>query len=79
MQTIDSVQAEAPKPAGGRDLLSTKKVKTMVGGVSDMCLWRWTRDPAVRFPAPDVVINKRRYWFANTIDDWQTARAGKAA
>ena len=79
MQTIDAVQAEAPKPAGGRDLLNAKKVKVRVGGVSDMCLWRWTRDPEVRFPAPDVVINGRKYWYDTTSDDWQAARAGKAA
>ena len=79
MQTSDVAQAEAPKPAGGRDLLNTKKVKTRVGDVSDMCLWRWTRDPAVRFPAPDVVINGRKYWYSTTIDDWQAARTGKAA
>ena len=79
MQAIDAAETQQSKPAGGRDLLNTKKVKTRVGNVSDMCLWRWTRDPEVRFPAPDVVINGRKYWYDTTIDEWQTARAGKAA
>jgi predicted DNA-binding transcriptional regulator AlpA len=30
-------------------------------GVSDMALWRWLRDEALRFPAP-IRIHNRRYW-----------------
>ena len=32
-----------------------------------MTLWRWTRDPRIRFPPPDVVINGRKYWKRKTL------------
>jgi hypothetical protein len=35
------------------------RVKTMCGQISDMTLWRWVRDLA--FPAPDLVIQRRKF------------------
>jgi hypothetical protein len=52
-------------------LLPTDQVRALVGGVTDMCLWRWTRDERVLFPKPDVVINRRRYWRFATIQAWR--------
>ena len=49
------------------DLLGARAVRDTFN-VSDMTIWRWTRDPVVQFPEPDVVIRRRRYWRRRTID-----------
>ena len=45
-------------------------------GVSDMSLWRWLRDEAMRFPAP-IRINRRRFWKLAELEAWETSRATK--
>jgi hypothetical protein len=49
------------------DLVPSPIVKKENGGISDMTLWRWTRDQRIRFPPPDVVINGRKYWKRKTL------------
>ncbi|MGB8630865.1 MAG: hypothetical protein WCD69_15990 [Xanthobacteraceae bacterium] len=49
------------------DLVPSRIVKKENGGISDMTLWRWTRDPRIQFPQPDVVINGRKYWTRRTL------------
>jgi hypothetical protein len=71
-----------PKPpVDDEALLSVALVLAMVGGVSASCLWRWQRDPAVKFPPPDVVIKTRRYWRAGTVRRFSAGFAsdGRAA
>jgi hypothetical protein len=67
------------QPIDDEALLTSGQVRARVGGVSAMCLWRWSRDERVRFPAPDVVINGRKYWYAGTIRRFSAGRAAKAA
>jgi predicted DNA-binding transcriptional regulator AlpA len=49
-------------------------VRDMLGGVSDMWLWRRLNDPAANFPRP-IYINKRRFWIEAEIADWLDAQA----
>jgi hypothetical protein len=49
------------------DLVSAAVVKRENGNISDMTLWRWTRDPRIQFPQPDFVINNRKYWKRGTL------------
>jgi hypothetical protein len=60
-------------------LLTSAQTRARVGGVSNMAIWRWQRDPRVQFPQPDVVINTRRYWRVGTLRRWQAERMTKAA
>jgi hypothetical protein len=60
-------------------MMDSATTRAICGGVSNMCLWRWTRDPRVRFPAPDLVINGRRYWKVTTIRRWKAERVAKQA
>ena len=60
-------------------MLTSLQVRQQVGNVSDMALWRWTRDERVRFPEPDLIINNRRYWYRRTIRAWQERHANKIA
>lgn len=60
-------------------LLDARGVSAETGGKSTMTIWRWQRDPRVNFPAPDVVINNRNYWYRSTITGWKTAMAAKCS
>lgn len=68
----------ASQPASPLDddtLMDSGAARASCGGVTNMCLWRWQRDPRVQFPAPDLIINNRRYWKAGTIRRWKAERA----
>jgi hypothetical protein len=81
MQSRQSVGADQPPPsklAVGGKLLDSNATRARVGGKSHMCLWRWTRDPKVRFPVPDIVINGRRYWYEDTISRWLSDRTARS-
>jgi predicted DNA-binding transcriptional regulator AlpA len=44
--------------------------------VSDMTIWRWTRDPAVAFPKPRKLgRNGRNFWWLPEILEWERHRA----
>jgi hypothetical protein len=59
------------------DLLSSNAVRAACGNWSDMTLWRYSHhpDPEIAFPAPDVVLNGRKYWRRRTIEAWRTRQA----
>ena len=47
-------------------------------GITQMCLWRWRRDPEIAFPQPDAVVKRRSYWNENkTIVPWERASVTK--
>jgi hypothetical protein len=45
-------------------------------GISNMCLWRWKKDPALNFPAPSVV-NDIEYTNVDHVDKWMRQRIVK--
>ena len=55
-------------------LISASAVRALCGGVSDMTLHRWLRDPDMAFPRP-VYIGGRRYFREVEIFAWIEARA----
>jgi hypothetical protein len=84
METARAIEASKPRKsqwvAGDDDvLLTSAQVRSRLGGVSNMAIWRWQRDPRVKFPQPDMVMNSRRYWYLGTIRLWQSEREGEAA
>ena len=58
-------------------LLTASQARARVGGVSAMCIWRWIRDPHVRFPAP-LKINARS-WQLGDLRRWQAERTSTSA
>ncbi len=56
-------------------LLTARQVCAMVGGISQMTLWRWLGSDAVRFPKPTMRVNKRRFWSAESIRRWIAERS----
>lgn len=54
--------------------IASAAVREMCGGVSDMTLWRWLNDPAMKFPKP-IYIARRRYWKESEVIVWLNACA----
>ena len=54
-------------------LITAATVRELLGGVSDMTLWRWLNDSAMNFPKP-LRIHSRRYWREADLTDWLRAR-----
>jgi hypothetical protein len=43
-------------------------------GITDRTLDRWLAKAELKFPRP-LVINRRRYFFLNEIEEWERAQA----
>jgi len=51
--------------------LTSAQVRGAFGGISEMALWRWAKNPRIGLPPPDAVIARRKYWRAATIRKFQ--------
>jgi predicted DNA-binding transcriptional regulator AlpA len=62
--------ADVPQAGGGLldPLLNSKTVRRDVGEISEICLWRWTKERG--FPRPDLVLGDRKYWHRSSIERW---------
>ena len=60
-------------PTNPHKRIPARIVCDMCGGVSDMTLHRWLKDPEKAFPRP-IYIGKRRYWREAEIIAWLDAR-----
>jgi len=58
----------------GRTFLTANQVKLRYGGISDMTLTRWCRDPALKFPQP-VKINRRKFFALDELEECDRRRA----
>ncbi|MBL0404413.1 DNA-binding protein [Microvirga aerilata] len=54
-------------------LITAPRLRHRFGGISDMTLWRWLRDPRLQFPKP-LVVNGRRYWWLRDLEEWEAAQ-----
>jgi predicted DNA-binding transcriptional regulator AlpA len=71
---------KSTETANSAGLINTRSVRALCGEISDMTLWRWTRD--LDFPMPDLVICRRKFWRRASVDAWldaQAARGNKTA
>ncbi len=78
IQTSNATRRTAAPDLDDEALLNSTQTKARCGNVTDMCIWRWLRDPRVQFPQP-VKINKRNYWRLGDLRRWQEQHAGKRA
>jgi hypothetical protein len=82
-QRLEAVKAaDMATPAAAVDLdplLPSRTVCALVGRITTMTLWRWSHNPRIAFPPPDVIISQRRYWRASTIRRWQEQRGTATA
>lgn len=49
--------------------INSKQLREMLGGISDMSLWRFVHSSYLNFPKP-TYINKRRFWNSSEIEAW---------
>jgi len=63
-------------------LIPTKAVRDLLGGISDMTLWRWQKDTTLAFPRP-ATIRKRKFFKLGEVLDFRdrqlAAHAGDPA
>jgi len=57
--------------------LTAGQVRARYGGISDMTLFRWIRDPDLGFPPP-TYINDRRYWEDGPLDEFDARQAAES-
>lgn len=67
----------AQSPASPHRRITARTVCDLCGGVSDMTLHRWLKDPEKDFPRP-VYIGNRRYWREADVVAWLEARGDAA-
>jgi predicted DNA-binding transcriptional regulator AlpA len=57
-------------------LIPDPEVRRRYGGISEMTLWRWDRDPTLGFPKP-VRIRNRKYRRLSELRAWEIERAAR--
>ncbi len=45
-------------------------------GITQMSLWRWLRDDAMKFPRP-IYLGRFRYWRIAELEAWEAEQAAK--
>ena len=53
--------------------ITSKDLRGLLGGISDMSLWRFIHDKKLGFPKP-IYINRRRFWSQEEIKQWLEQR-----
>ena len=56
--------------------LNAAMVRALLGGVSDMTIWRYLNDPTLNFPKP-IYIRRRRLWNEAEVVAWLQSQPGK--
>lgn len=69
-QSLAELRRQSAPDLDNEALLNSAQTKARCGNVTDMCIWRWLRDPRVQFPQP-VKINRRNYWRLGDLRAWQ--------
>lgn len=64
--------------SNSKKFLTANQVRDRFGGISDMSLWRWLKDPKLNFPQP-TYINKRRFFDEASIAAWEAEQAVRGA
>ena len=55
-------------------LITASELRSLLGGISDMTLWRWLADDQMNFPRP-LVLRRRRYWRKSEVMAFQNRQA----
>jgi predicted DNA-binding transcriptional regulator AlpA len=81
MRSSQTAFPETPPrtPPAPDDLLSSYGVRHVLGGISEMSLWRYSNDDRFAFPKPDLIIARRKFWRRATVQRWIAAQEKKHA
>ena len=71
-----AAQNSPPQPVDTHParLLQADAVRELLGGISDMTLWRWCANETLNFPKP-IHIQRRRFWREADVLAWMEAQA----
>ena len=58
-------------------LISSRGVRAILGGISNMSLWRWQNCMEIDFPKP-IKIMGRNYWKNDEVSAWVASHGGAA-
>jgi predicted DNA-binding transcriptional regulator AlpA len=72
-----TAMSKETNPLGQDELIRSGPLKAMLGGVTDMTLFRWQRDRC--FPAPIKLGGGTKFWRVAEVQAWITAKAGASA
>ncbi len=75
-QLRDRSPRSPPSSPDDETLLTAVQTRARYGGISSMGLWRWRRNPRMRFPQP-VIINGRVYFRLGALRAWEAERAAE--
>ena len=67
------IKPEKPDQPHPERLLQSGDVRALLGGVSEMSVWRWTNDDRLGFPQP-IKISSRNYWRERELLEWIEAQ-----
>jgi predicted DNA-binding transcriptional regulator AlpA len=59
------------------NLIPASEVRALLGGITDMTLWRWLQDEQLALPQP-IRIKTRRYWRNGDLNAWLEEQGGAA-
>lgn len=69
---------QSPICADREIYITARQLRHRLGGVSDMSIWRWSRDAALAFPKP-IRINSRRFWRLSDLVAWEQSQEASGA
>jgi len=75
--TLSPLEALSISEPRDDDLVTSREVRRMFGGVSEMTLWRWMRSESIRFPRP-ISISNKNYWLLGDLRRFRERCASRA-
>lgn len=66
-------ESQSPIMAHPEKRIPSAAVRKLCGGISDMTLYRWQKNPALGFPRP-AVIGRLKYWREADVVAWLASR-----
>ena len=76
-RTLSPFEALSISEPRDDDLVTSREVRRMFGGVSEMTLWRWMRSESVQFPQP-ISISGKNYWSLGDLRRFRERCASRA-
>jgi hypothetical protein len=59
-----------PTETIGDPLLTSRRKREHLGGISKMTDWRWSNRDADPLPGPDIVVGRMGLWRLSTLERW---------
>lgn len=61
------------------EFIPASAVRKRYGNAAESTLWRWERDPDLKFPKPVVLGGGRKYWRLTDLEAWEASRPNESS